>query len=94
MNVARKGLALAMLFAALSGAMSAPARRGDTRGVPPAEVVGRGWGDILACAACAAGAVFLASGGPGAVLAAAYAPGSAVVVAACITSCANAVNEI
>jgi hypothetical protein len=54
------------------------------------QVIGNGWGSMLACAACAVGAVAIASGGPGAVAVAINTPGGAQVLLACAASCYDA----
>jgi hypothetical protein len=51
---------------------------------------GRGWGSMIACAACAVGAGVVIAGGPGAILLAVNTPGSAVALFACAASCYEA----
>lgn len=57
---------------------------------PVAEVVGTGFFEAIACAACVAGAGAIVAGGPGAVLVAIHAPHSFWVAAACVGACAAA----
>jgi hypothetical protein len=52
---------------------------------------GRGWGSMIACAACAVGAGAVIAGGPGAILIAINTPGSAVALMACAASCYEAI---
>jgi len=93
MNVVKRGMVLAVLLAAMSGAMVAPAGRADSQTVPASEVMGRAsWGATLACAACVAGGAAIAAGGFAAIFMAVHAPGSAVILGACIGSCAEALS--
>jgi hypothetical protein len=55
-----------------------------------ARETGRGWGSMIACAACAVAAGAVLAGGPGAVLIAINTPGSAVALLACGASCYEA----
>jgi hypothetical protein len=60
---------------------------------PAAEVTaveGGGFLSALACAGCAAGAVGILAGGWAALVAAAWTPGSTLIVAGCIGACVNA----
>jgi hypothetical protein len=52
---------------------------------------GRGWGSMIGCAACIVGAGLLVAGGPGAILLAINAPGSAIGALACAASCYEAI---
>lgn len=68
--------------------------RVNAAAVPPvtvnAPVIGNGWGSLLACAACTAGAIMVVSGGPGAIAVAINTPGGAQVLLACTASCYDA----
>jgi hypothetical protein len=56
------------------------------------QVIGNGWGTLLACAACTAGAIAVVSGGPGAIAVAINTPGGAQVLLACTASCYDALR--
>ena len=56
----------------------------------PSTVSGSGWGSMIGCAACAVAAGVIIAGGPGAVLAAVNAPGSAIALLACGATCYEA----
>jgi hypothetical protein len=51
---------------------------------------GKGWGSMIACAACAVGAGITIAGGPAALLIAVNAPGSAFALMACTAACYEA----
>lgn len=57
---------------------------------PARGATGAGWGSMIGCAACAVGAGIIIAGGPGAVIAAANAPGSAIALMACAATCYEA----
>jgi len=74
--------------AAASASSSAP-----SAAVPSSQhrnETGSGWGSMIGCAACAVAAGVVASGGPGAILIAVNAPGSAVALMACAAVCYEA----
>ncbi len=78
-----------MLALALASAMVVP-------GFPAVTALaGSGWGQyaaMAACTLCAAGGFALLAGGPAAITAAMFTPGSAYALAACIAACGTAVN--
>lgn len=51
---------------------------------------GRGWGSMIACAACVVGAGLVVAGGPTTIVIAVNAPGSAIAVTACVAACYEA----
>ncbi|MHB0948693.1 MAG: hypothetical protein ACYC3Q_04520 [Gemmatimonadaceae bacterium] len=58
-------------------------------------LVGSGWGQyaaMAACTLCAAGGFALLAGGPAAIAVAAFTPGSAYALAACIAACGAAIS--
>lgn len=80
------GAGLILALAVMTNATPASGRE-----ALPADV-GMGWKTGLACAACAAGGFALLAGGPAAILAAAFFPGSTVVVAGCAFTCYEALT--
>ncbi len=72
-----------------SPSMNAAAGRPVAPGSP---ATGNGWGTLLACAACTAGAIAIVSGGPGAIAVAINTPGGAQVLLACTASCYDALR--
>lgn len=81
------GTGLILALAIMTNAISASGRE-----ALPADV-GMGWKSGLACAACAAGGLTLAAAGPAAILAAAFFPGSTVIVVGCALTCYDAFTE-
>src|ERR1019366_3501230 len=51
---------------------------------------GRGWGSMIACAACVVAAGLVVAGGPASIVIAVNAPGSAIAVLACAAACYEA----
>ncbi len=88
-----KGVACALLFVALSGASLPRVHNADTASVPPSGTVaveGQGLGSVLFCAACVAGGLVIAAGGPGSIVAASATPGSGPALVACVAACIEA----
>lgn len=88
----RKALSLSLALALTFGLVMQPkpAPAGVAPNAPAAEVVGTGFFEAVACAACVAGAGLIVAGGPGAVLVALHSPHSFWIAAACIASCVEA----
>ncbi len=55
-----------------------------------ASQTGQGWGTMIACAGCLAGAAAVVAGGPAAIIIAANMPGSAIAAIACTAVCYEA----
>ena len=72
---------------AISGHAGAPAADAAIKNLVE---TGKGWGSMIACAACAVGAGFAIAGGPATLLVAVNAPGSAVALLACAAACYEA----
>jgi hypothetical protein len=81
--------AAASAVTAVAGATNAASAASVTP-TPAQDLTGNGWGSMIGCAACAVAAGIIIAGGPGAVLAAANAPGSAIAVLACGATCYEA----
>ena len=61
--------------------------------VQTTDVEGSGWRSMLGCAGCLSAGAMIWMGGPGAIAAAIWQPGSTVAVAACIGFCSAIMTE-
>ena len=89
MRKTMRALALTLTVAALAPALaSSGAGLAETAATFPMEVVGAGPKLWLACTTCLVGGIVAVASGWGAIIIAATAPGSALVLAGCIMACA------
>lgn len=79
---------LSRLLLAQGEAQSVPTPDNATTVAEVADVEGAGW-KFLTCVGCVAGATVIVLGGPATIVAAIWAPGSAIAAAACIHACAT-----
>ena len=95
------GIASSPYVQAVSAASAAPATAAavsSTYATSPTVVAsaqrpvatGRGWGSMIACAACVVGAGLVVAGGTTTIVIAMNAPGSAIAVMACAAACYEA----
>ncbi|HEY0996991.1 MAG TPA: hypothetical protein VGD77_13440 [Gemmatimonadaceae bacterium] len=59
---------------------------------PGGALVGTGWKSFIGCAGCLGAGSLIVAGGPGAILAALYAPGGAIALGGCVAVCYEAVK--
>jgi hypothetical protein len=92
------GVASSPRIPAASAAPVAAATAGPNHAALPATTAsaraaseaGRGWGSMIACAACLLAAGVVVAGGPAGIIAAVNTPGSAIAVMACAAACYEA----